>query len=241
MAQTQGKIVAITGASSGIGEATARHLAGAGMRVVMGARRGDRLSQVSEEIKKAGGAAAFLTIDVTKLEDLQHLVAFAQQSFGGLDVIINDAGIMTLSKLEALKIDEWNRMLDVNVRGLLHGIAAALPLFRAQKKGHFINVASTAGHQVTPTAAVYAGTKSAVLAISEGLRQELAGEIRVTVVTPGVVSTELESTTTDPGGQEAMKQYRKNPIPPEAIARAIAFAIEQPDDVTVSEIIVRPT
>lgn len=235
------KVVLITGASSGIGEATARLLARKGAHVVLGARRTDRLEALATEIRANGGSARYRTLDVTSLEDTQAFVAFAQEAFGRVDVIINNAGVMPLSKLEALKIDEWNRMIDVNIRGVLHGIAAGLPLMQQQRSGQFINIASIGAHTVSPTAAVYCATKFAVLAISEGLRQEAGAGIRVTVVSPGVTESELAETISDPAGRKEMREFRKVAILPDAIARAISFAIEQPADVDVSEIIVRPT
>lgn len=241
MAGIKDKVVLITGASSGIGEATARLLAKHGAHVVLGARRTDKLEAISAAIQAEGGSARFRALDVTRLEDVQAFVAFAQETFGRVDVIINNAGVMPLSKLEALKIDEWNRMIDVNIRGVLHGIAAGLPLMQKQKRGQFINLSSIGGHAVVPTGAVYCATKFAVGAISEGLRQEVGGDIRVTVISPGVTESELAETITDPGTVQYMKEFRQVAIPASAIARTILFAIEQPDDVDVSEIIVRPT
>lgn len=234
------KVVLVTGASSGIGEATARVLAARGARVVLGARRTERLDAIVAELKADGHAAVGRKLDVTDLEDVRAFVAFAQQTFGGLDVIVNNAGLMPLSRLDALKVDEWNRMIDVNIRGVLHGIAATLPIFNAQKRGHVINVSSIGGHASYPTAAVYCGTKFAVMAISEGLRLETT-DVRVTVVSPGTTTSELAETITDVGAKAYMDDFRKIAIAPEAIGRAVAFAIEQPDDVDVSEIIVRPT
>jgi NADP-dependent 3-hydroxy acid dehydrogenase YdfG len=236
----QNKVVLITGASSGIGEATARVLAQRGAHVMLGARRTDRLERIAAEIRAAGGTARFRALDVARLEDVQAFVAEAQQAFGKVDVIVNNAGLMPLSPLEALKVDEWNRMIDVNIRGVLHGIAAALPVFKQQKRGQFINLSSIGGHAVFAGAAVYCATKYAVIAISEGLRQEHA-DLRVTVISPGVTESELADTITHEGMKAGMREFRKITIPPEAIARAIAFSIEQPDDVDVNEIIVRPT
>ncbi|WP_414545499.1 SDR family oxidoreductase [Nostoc sp. CCY0012] len=233
------KVVMITGASSGIGEATARLLAHKGLRVVLGARRTDRLEAIASEIREKGGVAEYRALDVTNLEDMQAIVEFAKNKFGHLDVVVNNAGIMPLAKLEALKIDEWNRMIDVNIRGVLHGIAAALPVFKQQQSGQFVNISSIGGHIVYPTAAVYCATKFAVWAISEGLRQE-STDIRVTIISPGVTQSELPSTTTDAEAVQWLEEFRGAVIPPDAIARAIAFAIEQPPDVDVNEIIVRP-
>jgi NADP-dependent 3-hydroxy acid dehydrogenase YdfG len=239
MSTVGNKVIAITGASSGIGEATARLLARQGLRVMLGARRTDRLEAIAAEIRSKGGKAEYRTLDVTNLEDMQAFVEFAQAKFGRLDVVVNNAGLMPLSRLEVLKIDEWNRMIDVNIRGVLHGIAAALPLFKQQRSGQFVNLSSIGGHNVYPTAAVYCATKFAVWAISEGLRQE-STDIRVTVISPGVTQTELASTTTDAEAAQWLAEFRGAIIPPDAIARAIAFAIEQPADVDVNEIIVRP-
>jgi len=236
----ENKVILITGASSGIGEATARHLAAKGHRVVLGARRTDRLEKLAAEVRAAGGAAEYRALDVTNLADVQAFAEFALKKFSKIDVIINNAGIMPLSPLAELKIDEWNRMIDVNIRGVLHGIAAVLPHMTARKAGHVINLSSIGGFQVWPTCAVYSATKFAVRAISEGLRLETK-DIRVTIISPGVVESELASTITDPATQAAMIDYRKIALTPDAIARAMAYAIEQPADVDVNEIIVRPT
>ncbi len=240
MSNIEGKIVAITGASSGIGEATARLLAVRGARVLMGARRTDRLQALTATISAAGGEARFRPLDVTDREDMRAFAAQAVTEFGRLDVLINNAGLMPLSPLGALKVDEWDRMIDVNIRGVLNGIAAVLPGMKAQGSGQIINVASIGAHIVVPTAAVYCATKYAVWAISDGLRQENT-DLRVTVVSPGVVESELANTITDADAAQAMAAYRQIAIGPDAIARAIAYAIEQPADVDVSEIIVRPT
>jgi NADP-dependent 3-hydroxy acid dehydrogenase YdfG len=239
MLDVNNKVIAITGASSGIGEATARLLAHKGLWVVLGARRTERLAAIASEIRDKGGVAEYRALDVTSLEDMQAFVEFAKDKFGRLDVMVNNAGLMPLSKLEALKIDEWNRMIDVNIRGVLHGIAAALPIFKQQHSGQFVNLSSIGGHNVYPTAAVYCATKFAVWALSEGLRQE-STDIRVTVISPGVTQTGLASTTTDPEAAQWLEEFRESVIPADAIARAIAFAIEQPADVDVNEIVVRP-
>ena len=236
----ENKVVLITGASSGIGEATARHLAAKGQRVVLDARRTDRLEKLAAEIRAAGGTAEYRALDVTNLADVQTFTEFALKKFSKIDVIINNAGVMPLSPLAELKVDEWNRMIDVNIRGVLHGIAAVLPHMTARKAGHVINLSSIGGFQVWPTCAVYSGTKFAVRAISEGLRLETK-DIRVTIISPGVVESELASTITDPATQAAIADYRKVGLTPDAIARAMAYAIEQPADVDVNEIIVRPT
>lgn len=233
------KVVLITGASSGIGEATARHLAAKGARVVLGARRSDRLEKLVSQIRALGGTAEFRALDVTKQSDMQAFADFALKTHGQIDVIINNAGVMPLSPMAELKLDEWNRMIDVNIRGVLHGIAAVLPHMTSRKTGQIINVSSIAGHRVWPTCAVYSGTKYAVRAISEGLRQETS-EIRVTIISPGVVESELADTITSTSTAEAMVEFRKVALTPDAIARAIAYAIEQPADVDVNEIIVRP-
>ena len=240
MNTTDKKVILITGASSGIGEATARHLAAKGHPVVLGARRTDRLEQTVAEIRAAGGSAAYRTLDVTDYADVQSFADFALQTFGQIDVIINNAGVMPLSPLHELKIEEWNRMIDVNIRGVLHGIAAVLPHMQSRKSGHVINLSSIGGHQVWPTCAVYSGTKFAVRAISEGLRLENK-DVRVTIISPGVVESELASTISDPGTRAAMDEFRKVALTPDAIARAMAYVIEQPADVDVNEIIIRPT
>jgi NADP-dependent 3-hydroxy acid dehydrogenase YdfG len=236
---TTQKVVLITGASSGIGEATARLLACQGLQVVLGARRTDRLKAIASEIRDKGGVAEYRALDVTSLEEMQAFVEFAKDKFGRVDVVVNNAGLMPLAKLEVLKVDEWNRMIDVNIRGVLHGIAATLPLFKQQQSGQFVNLSSIGGHNVYPTAAVYCATKFAVWAISEGLRQE-STDIRVTIISPGVTQTELASTTTDAEAAQWLEEFRGAIIPADAIARAIAFAIEQSEDVDVNEIVVRP-
>ncbi|MGO1072606.1 SDR family oxidoreductase [Lysobacter sp. CA199] len=236
----QGKTVLITGASSGIGEATARLLSERGAKVLIGARRGERLRTLSQTLNAAGGEVRYRSLDVTDPADFAAFVAYAQEQFGAIDVLVNNAGVMPLSPLRALKLDEWNRMIDVNVRGVLHGIAAVLPLMEAQGHGQVVNVASLGAHYVVPTGAVYCATKFAVWAISDGLRQE-SDKIRVTTISPGVVESELADTITDAATAEGMKEFRRIAIGPDAIARAIAFAIAQPADVDVSEVIVRPT
>ncbi len=239
MAGLNDKVVLITGASSGIGEGTARLLAANGARVVLGARRTERLQAIADDIRQAGGAARVRALDVANRDDMEAFAAFAEAEFGQLDVLVNNAGVMPLSPLSALKVDEWNWMIDVNIRGVLHGIAAVLPRMEAQGHGHIINVSSIGGFVVQPTAAVYAATKFAVRAISEGLRKE-SDRVRCTCVYPGVVESELANTISDPVARERMQSYRKMAIQPDAIGRAIQFAIEQPDDVDVNEIVVRP-
>jgi NADP-dependent 3-hydroxy acid dehydrogenase YdfG len=238
--QSSKKVVLITGASSGIGEATARHLARR-MHVVLGARRTERLERLAAEINAAGGSASVFPLDVTSEASMNDFVRYAAGKHGRIDVLINNAGVMPLSRLEARKVAEWNQMIDVNIRGVLHGIAAALPLMQEQRSGQIINMASIGAYTVSPTAAVYCATKFAVAAITEGLRQEVGADIRVTLVSPGVVESELAESISDPVGREEMRSFRQISIKPEAIARAIEFAIEQPADVDVSEIVVRPT
>lgn len=241
MSNVNGKVVIITGASSGIGEATARMLAKNGAKVVLGARRADRLETIVKDIDAEGGIAEYQALDVTQRSQLEAIVQLAQSKFERVDVLINNAGIMPLSTLDQLKVEEWERMIDVNIKGVLYGIAAALPVMKAQKSGQIINLSSIGGHTVSPTAAVYCATKFAVGAISEGLRQEVGGDIRVTVISPGVTESELADSISDEAARLGMQEFRKLSIPASAIARAILFAIEQPDDVDVSEIIVRPT
>jgi NADP-dependent 3-hydroxy acid dehydrogenase YdfG len=238
----EGKVVVITGASSGLGEATARFLSAQGATVVLGARRVDRLRLLADELNGSGGKALAITTDVTDYDQVKRLVDAAVQTYGRVDVIINNAGLMPSSPLERLKIDDWNRMIDVNIKGVLYGIAAALPYMKEQKAGHIINVSSVAGHKVRAGGAVYAATKHAVRALSEGLRQEVKPyNIRTTVISPGVVDTELPNTVTEPDIAESMRKVYEIGIPPESFARAVAFAMSQPDDVDVNEILFRPT
>jgi NADP-dependent 3-hydroxy acid dehydrogenase YdfG len=241
MTGVNGKVVAITGASSGIGEAAGRLLAASGAKVVLGARRADRLEAIAADIGKTKGEVDFHVMDVSKREDLAAFVRKAQDRFGRLDVLIGNAGVMPLSPFDDLKVDEWDRMIDVNIKGVLYGIAAALPVFRKQGSGHFINVSSVAGHRVGPNGAVYSGTKFAVRAISEGLRQEAGDKIRVTIISPGAVESELAETISNPDVKKRIKDYRKMAIPAEAIASAMACAIGQPSEVDVNEILIRPT
>jgi NADP-dependent 3-hydroxy acid dehydrogenase YdfG len=237
-----GKVVAITGASSGIGEATAVLLAARGAKVVLGARRTDRLDELTRRITGAGGEAISVQIDVRRRDDLTAFVAAAQQRYGRLDVLVNNAGVMPVSPLDALRVEDWEFMVDVNIKGVLHGIAAGLPVFRRQGFGHFINTASTAAFRVVPNQSVYAATKMAVRAISEGLRQEAGPDLRVTIVSPGITSTSFAESMTDPDVRAQLEQARDAmAMPPDAVARAIAFAIEQPATVDVGEIVVRPT
>ena len=239
----EGKVVVITGASSGLGEATARLLSGQGASVVLGARRVDRLQSLAEELTASGGKAIAMATDVTQRDQVQKLVDAAVQTYGRVDVMINNAGLMPQAPLERLKVDEWDRMIDVNIKGVLYGIAAALPYMKQQKAGHFINVSSVAGHRVGPGFAVYAATKHAVRALSEGLRQEVKPyNIRTTVISPGAVATELPQSVTDPASAERVRKfYAEIAIPAESFARAVAFAMSQPEDVDVNEILFRPT
>lgn len=241
MSNVKGKVVVITGASSGIGESTARLLAQHGAHVVIGARRMERLEALASSIRLEGGSVEYHSLDVTRLEEMQTIVDLAQTRYGRVDVILNNAGVMPLSPLESLKVDEWNRMIDVNIRGVLHGIAAGLPVMKKQGFGQFINIASIGAYAVSPTAAVYCATKYAVRAISEGLRQEVGGDIRVTLVSPGVTESELADTISDEEARDLMKEYRRISIPASAIAQSILYAISQPAEVDVNEIVVRPT
>ncbi|MFJ4184345.1 SDR family oxidoreductase [Kitasatospora sp. NPDC089509] len=234
------KVVLITGASSGIGEATARTLAAAGHHVVLGARRAERLVALAEEIEDRGGDALPLGLDVTDPADVQAFVRAAHDRYGRIDVLVNNAGVMPLSRLDALRVDEWNRMIDVNLRGVLHGIAAVLPIMRDQRRGHIVNISSVSGLRVDPTAAVYSATKHAVRALSEGLRQE-SRELRVTVVSPGLTRSELTGSIADHGVRDAVREQMGIAIPATAIGEAVRYAVDQPDEVDVNEIVVRPT
>jgi len=239
----EGKVVVITGASSGLGEATARLLSAQGASVVLGARRVNRLRSLVDELTASGGKALAIPTDVTHYEQVKKLVDVAVQTYGRIDVMINNAGLMPQAPLERLRIDEWDRMIDVNIKGVLYGIAAALPCMKQQKAGHFINVSSVAGHKVGPGFAVYAATKYAVRALSEGLRQEVKPyNIRTTVISPGAVATELPNSVTEPDvAKNIHKFYEAFAIPAESFARAVAFAMSQPEDVDVNEILFRPT
>ncbi|TWB20234.1 NADP-dependent 3-hydroxy acid dehydrogenase YdfG [Rhizobium sp. ERR 1071] len=234
------KVILITGASSGIGAGIARELASAGARVMLGARRIDRLETLAAEIREMGGTVMTRRLDVTDRADVAAFAEAARLAWGRVDVIVNNAGIMPLSLMASMKVEEWDRMVDVNIKGVLHGIAAVLPGMAARGTGHIINIASIGALAVSPTAAVYCATKYAVRAISDGLRQECR-DIRVTCIHPGVVESELAETITDPVAAEAMKSYRAVALTPDAIGRAVRFAVEQPDDVDVNEIVVRPT
>ncbi len=234
------KTILITGASSGIGAGIARELGAHGARLVLGARRTDRLDDLAGEIRAKGGTVLTRALDVTDRADVAAFAQAGRDAFGPIDVIVNNAGVMPLSPMASLKVDEWDRMVDVNIKGVLYGIAAVLPEMVARASGQIVNIASIGALSVVPTAAVYCATKYAVRAISDGLRQEHAA-LRVTCIHPGVVESELASTITDPLAAEAMRSYRAIALQPDAIARAVRFAIEQPVDVDVNEIVVRPT
>ncbi|UQY43369.1 SDR family oxidoreductase [Mixta hanseatica] len=237
-----GKVVVITGASSGIGEATARLLSAAGAYVVLGARRLDKLTALADEITAAGGKAEVVQTDVSNRQDVEALVGKAVEVFGRIDVLINNAGIMPNSRLDQPQVDDWERAIDINLKGTLYGIAAALPFMKQQKSGHVINVSSTSGHRVRPTSAVYSATKFAVRAISEGLRMEMTPyNIRSTIISPGPVDTDLPSSVTDPAVAEQVRKIHEIAISVETLAETIAFAINQPETVDINEIVVRPT
>lgn len=238
-----GKTIVITGASSGMGAAAARHLAERGAAVVLGARRADRIEALAAEITAAGGKVLAVETDVTKREDLKRLVDAAVETYGQIDVLINNAGVMPLSPLERVKVDEWDQMIDVNLKGVLYGVAAALPHMVAQKSGHIINVASVAGHKIFGGSAVYSATKFAVRALSDGLRQEMAPHnVRVTIISPGAVKTELLDHISEKDVQQANQDYvAEIGVPAETLARLVAFAINEPNDVGINEILFRPT
>jgi NADP-dependent 3-hydroxy acid dehydrogenase YdfG len=243
---TQGikdKIVVVTGASSGLGEATARLLSAQGATVVLGARRADRLQMLAKELETRGGKALAVMTDVSQRDQVKALVDAAVQTYGRVDVMINNAGLMPQALLERLKVDEWDRMIDVNIKGMLYGIAAALPHMQRQKSGHFINVSSVAGHRVGAGFAVYAATKFAVRALSEGLRQEVKPyNIRTTVISPGAVATELPDSVTDPDASKRIRTfYDQVAVPADSFARAVAFTMSQPEEVDINEILYRPT
>ncbi|MDP4098283.1 SDR family oxidoreductase [Paenibacillus sp. P96] len=243
MENIRNKVVIITGASSGIGEATAKLLAQNGAKVVLAARREERLHAIVNEIKQDGGEAVSVKADVVSAEDMQNLAKFTLSVHGRIDVLVNNAGVMPSSRLSELRVEEWDQMIDVNIKGVLYGIAAVLPTMREQQSGQIINLSSTSGYQVSPTSAVYAATKFAVRAISEGLRLEESStsHIRSTVIAPGLTNTELFDSITSPEVQTIANQLSGKGISPYSIARAIAFAINEPDDTLISEIMVRPT
>jgi NADP-dependent 3-hydroxy acid dehydrogenase YdfG len=242
-ANISGKVVVITGASSGLGEATARYLSARGAKLVLGARRADRLDTLVTDLTRQDGEAIALATDVTDPVQVQALVDAAVAKYGRIDVILNNAGVMPHSPLERRKIDDWNRTIDVNIKGVLYGIAAVLPQMQRQRSGHIINVSSVAGHKVRPAGAVYSATKTAVRVLSEGLRQEVKPyNIRTTVISPGAVATELPQSITEADIAQGIKDfYEHYAIPADSFARMVAFAMSQPDDVDVNEILFRPT
>jgi NADP-dependent 3-hydroxy acid dehydrogenase YdfG len=239
----EGKVIVITDASSGLGEAAARHLSEQGAILVLGARRADRIQSIADELTKNGGRALAIATDVTKYEQVQALVDAAVKTYGRIDVIINNAGLMPHSPLERLKVTEWEQMIDVNIKGVLYGIGAVLPYMKKQKSGQIINVSSVAGHKVTMAGAVYAATKHAVRALSEGLRQEVKEyNLRTTVISPGAVDTELPNTISEQDIAAGIKDfYEHYAIPADSFARTVAFAISQPEEVDINEILFRPT
>lgn len=242
MPKNTARVAVITGASSGIGEATGLHLIEKGWKVVLGARREERLLALAERIAAVGGEAAWRATDVTQRSDVDDLIELACERFGRLDAVISSGGYGPISPLDDLRVDDWDRMVDVNIKGVLYGIAAGMPVFRRQGFGHFVNVASTAGMKTVPNQAVYSGTKFAVRAISEGLRQEAGPDLRVTIISPGFVDTEFAEAVPDAALREQILEYRDRvAISANAIADAIAFALEQPPDVDVGEIVIRPT
>jgi NADP-dependent 3-hydroxy acid dehydrogenase YdfG len=237
-----GKVIVVTGASSGLGEATARHLSANGALLVLGARRLDRLQSIASDLRKAGGKVEVVATDVTRRADVQALVDQAIGAYGRVDVMINNAGLMAIAPLSESKVDEWERMIDINIKGVLYGIAAALPIFQKQNSGHFINISSVAGVKVfSPGGTVYSGTKFAVRAISEGLRHEVGAAIRTTIILPGAVDSELKFGSSHAASAEGVGQFYQQAISADSVARAIAYAIEQPADVDINEIVLRPT
>ncbi len=241
MSQISGKSIIITGASSGIGEATAKMLAEQGAKLMLAARREDKLNKLVTEIEAAGGTAAYQVVDVTKQSQVQALADETLKQYGKIDVMVNNAGIMPLSRLDQLLVEEWDRTIDINIKGVLYGIAAVLPAMQKAQSGHIINISSVAGHVVFPNAAVYCGTKYAVRAITEGLRQEIGKDIRCTIISPGAVATELTNHITDETAAKGANQLYEIAIGAEAVASAIAYAIEQPKEVDINEILLRPT
>src|SRR5262249_39701826 len=239
----EGKVVVITGESRGIGESTARLLAASGAKVVLGARRKDRIDALVKEIIAKGGSALGFKTDVTKRGDVEALVKGVMDKHGRIDVIVNNSGIMPIAPMAALKVEEWDRMIDVNIKGLLYGVAAVLPIMQKQKQGHIINIASVAGFKVfAPGGTVYSATKFAVRAVTEGLRMEhRADNIRCTIISPGAVATELPESSSEEATREKLREFYKMAIPADAIARAIAYAIEQPAEVEIDEVVIRPT
>ncbi|WP_226582750.1 SDR family oxidoreductase [Halobacillus litoralis] len=243
MSNLQDQVVIITGASSGIGEETAKELSSKGAKLVLAARREERLKDLADQVNQGGGQAVYKTTDVTSYEEMEHLAEFAIEEFGQIDAIVNNAGLMPLSYLNKQKVKEWDQMIDVNIKGVLYGISAVLPHMRERKQGHIINVSSVAGHVVFPGSAVYSGTKFAVRAITDGLRMEESAEskIRATIISPGAVSTELTSTITDEDVKGGVEDLYEEAIKPDSIARTIRYALEEPGEVAINEIVVRPT
>jgi len=237
-----GKVVVITGASSGLGAATARMLAARGASVVLGARRVDMMNALADEIRAAGGKVEVVATDVTNAAQVKNLIDVAVKTFGRLDVLVNNAGLMAIAPMSEVKVEEWDRMIDINVKGVLYGIAAALPVFQQQGSGHFINIASVAGVKVfSPGGTVYSGTKFAVRAISEGLRHEVGGSVRTTTIEPGAVESELKLGSSHEESSKFVKEFYKLAIPSDSVARAIAYAIDEPANVDINEIVLRPT
>ncbi len=238
----EGKVVAITGASSGIGRATALHLGARGAKVVLAARRESEIEAVAQEIRAAGGEAAHRVADVVRRADMDALVTFTCERFGGLDVLVNNAGVGPISRFDALQVADWDAMIDVNLRGVLYGVAAALPVFQRQKSGHIVNVVSTAGLKIVPNMGVYAATKNAVRTLTEALRQEAGPHLRVTEISPGAVATDFMNAIADEAARKAVQaRLAAIAMAPDAVAHAIAFAIEQPPEVEIGSIVVRPT
>jgi NADP-dependent 3-hydroxy acid dehydrogenase YdfG len=240
---TPNKVVVITGASSGIGESTAKLLARHGAKVVLGARRANRIDEVVKEISAAGAQAIGFAVDVTKRAEVEALIKGAIDGFGRVDVIVNSAGIMPIAPVAALKVEEWDRQIDVNIKGLLYAVAAALPQMQKQKSGHIINIASVFGIKVfAPGGTVYCATKSAVRTLTEGLRMELHSQnIRCTMISPGAVATELPESSSDEATRKNLREFYKMAIPADSIASAIAYAVEQPAEVEIDEVVIRPT